>query len=151
MTPEERFKSKINIEGTCWIWKGCKIWGGYGRFTVNNKKVLAHRYAYELYKGTIQEGLVVRHRCPGGPNRACVNPEHMLLGTVKDNQNDRFTDGTSNTGTNNGGSKLNEEQVREIRVKTLEGATTAELSKLYSVSESQIRKIVTYKYWKHIS
>lgn len=72
-----------NISSACWIWKGGKGAGGYGMFRVKNKKVMAHRFSYELILGKpINKGLTLDHLCK---NRLCVNPTHLEQVTLKDN------------------------------------------------------------------
>ena len=84
MAAEERFWSKVDKDqiGTgCWVWKAFKDRHGYGKFwdgtrlpSGNPRKVLAHRFAYELLVGPIPDGLQIDHLCR---NRSCVNPAHM--------------------------------------------------------------------------
>lgn len=72
--------------GPCWLWLG-RINRGYGVFPIGgNKTVAAHRIAYELTTGTIPEGMVIDHICH---NKACVNPEHLRLATIKQNIENR--------------------------------------------------------------
>ncbi len=83
----DRFWSKVTksiFPDKCWIWTST-LRSGYGRFTINGSKVSAHRYSYELEHGSIPKGLVVMHTCD---NRACVNPQHLRLGSQRDNMND---------------------------------------------------------------
>jgi hypothetical protein len=107
----ERFEKLLTKNpGGCWIWKGSA--GEYGKFKHNRKTRIAHRVSYELYKSIIPDGLVVRHKCR---YTHCVNPEHLELGTLADNQADRIRDGTDCRGIKNPQCKLTEEQVLTIR------------------------------------
>lgn len=82
---------KIPIAG-CWLWIGTVNYWGYGHFyELNPKKIVkAHRKSYELYKGPIPDGMCVCHKCDV---RSCVNPDHLFLGTHKDNVHDMINKG----------------------------------------------------------
>lgn len=63
---------------------------GYGRLRVDGKKVLAHRASYEEFNGAITDGLLVCHSCD---TPSCINPDHLFLGTDKDNFHDSLNKG----------------------------------------------------------
>jgi hypothetical protein len=88
---EERFFSKVNRtpDGGCWLWNGAVQHNGYGYLHVGGRferrPVRAHRFSWELHRGPIPEGMHVCHSCD---TPACVNPDHLFLGSRSDNMRD---------------------------------------------------------------
>ena len=82
-------------ESGCWIWTGSMSSGGYGQVKIGGKLHRAHRVAWTIFKGPIHDGLMVCHRCDV---RDCVNPEHLFLGTAKDNFQDCLKKGRMGKG-----------------------------------------------------
>src|SRR5882757_2976958 len=94
----KRFWEKVEIitEHSCWEWIGAiKPDLGYGRMYVNKKPVYPHRFSYELHFGPIPKGLYVCHTCD---NRSCVRPEHLFIGSAKDNTRDMIKKGRNAKG-----------------------------------------------------
>lgn len=92
MTLEEKFWSKVSKTDGCWLWTGSRSGNNkrpeslYGSFYLGSgKKIRAHRYSYEISKGSIPEGMLVCHSCD---TPLCVNPDHLWLGTSADNNKD---------------------------------------------------------------
>lgn len=78
----KRFWASVRKTKECWDWTGCITTNGYGQFSAGGKGYCAHRFSYEVNKGTIPEGLTLDHLCR---NRACVKPDHLEAVTLKVN------------------------------------------------------------------
>ncbi len=148
----ERFWKKVDIksEDECWEWLGCKDKNGYGQFRVNNKTYKSHRISWILENGDIPENYCICHSCD---NPLCCNPNHLFLGTHKDNIADRDKKGRQaiRNGIKNGNHKKIDQEILEIRQKYLTGLyTQKDLAEEYGVSQTQISFIVNKKQWKHI-
>lgn len=119
---------------------------GYGRIKHEGRNaMLAHRVAYVVHRGLKLDdikGQIVRHTCD---NPACVEPEHLLLGTVQDNVADRVSRGRGRQGIPR---KLTDDQVRYSRQALLLGASYARVGAYLKVTPQVIRQIklgLTYK------
>ena len=83
------------IASGCWIWTRYRIRDGYGRLTLNGRQVLAHRMVMHVSGGMTSKQFedpvtIVMHTCD---QPACVNPEHLRIGSQQDNIRDRDTKG----------------------------------------------------------
>lgn len=98
------FESRIERTGGCWIWTGLRNFKGYGQIRLSHRRgcsriYRSHRLAYFLYIGTFDERLLVLHECD---TPACVNPEHLKIGTPKDNMIDKVSRGRAKAGRGRG-------------------------------------------------
>lgn len=143
------------IDG-CWVWQGKLNNFGYGCFTkiIDGEKVevRAHRKSYEIFKGEISDGLCVCHTCD---NPSCCNPDHLWLGTPKENTNDMIKKNRGRHRLNenkraHAAGKLTENQVIEMRELHKNGMNRKEIKEKFKISQSQVSGILTYKFWKHI-
>ena len=143
---KERIEAKVEKipEAGCWIWMGATQVRGYGEILSSNRKMLAHRASYEAFVGPIPKGMYVCHACD---NVYCVNPNHLFLGTQKQNLQDMAAKGRSTRGERNPQAKLTEEKVRAIRSSN---STSSELAKTYNVSVSNIHSIKRKQRWTHV-
>ena len=140
-TLEERFWSKVDTSGSCWLWQGAKQRDGYGSFGAPATR-RAHRIAYELAHGPIPVGLFVCHTCD---NPGCVNPAHLFLGTHQDNMADQRAKGRGRLGLRNGRGKLSDAQIADIRARFTMGERASDLAEVFGVTTRHIQKVVTGK------
>jgi hypothetical protein len=143
---QRRFWAKVDVRkpAECWPWRAARHEQGYGIFQSDRGRY-AHRAAYELDRGEIPEGQVVRHKCH---NPCCVNPQHLELGTAYDNIHDSVGDDRHSRGVRQGLAKLNDEKVRFIRAnRHLSGPVLAERFGVTKEAINYARAGVT---WKHI-
>jgi len=94
----ELIELQTNREGSCWIWTKSLNWDGYAHTSFGGRSISVHRVSYLIHNGDIPAGMVVRHCCPGGENRACVNPDHLILGSKGDNNRDTVLRGKGGRG-----------------------------------------------------
>jgi len=144
-TPIQRFFDNIKFPSdlsSCWIWIGCNNGNGYGRLIIDNKKVFAHRFSYELFIKPIPKKMFICHHCD---NPQCVNPDHLFIGTQKDNMQDMIKKNRCTY------SKVTIKEVLEIRkLYVLKDIAYKQLAKKYSVTEQTIKDIVNKKTWQQI-
>lgn len=168
MSEIEAFRAHMRqTESECIEWSGNQNENGYGRFIFRRRARLAHRAAWELFRGDIPAGLCVLHKCD---NPICVNPEHLFLGDRGDNARDMAAKGRQwlqvsperraetlccpperrARGSGHGNSKLDEAGVLEIRIKSSQGQSGKSLALEYNCSTSLITPIIRGQSWTHV-
>ena len=152
MTIQERMDKSydsIPYDG-CWIWNKHLASNGYGRMRYNGKMQQAHRVMYEVKKGPIPKGMNVLHKCDV---KDCINPDHLFLGTQKDNMKDMYDKGRANPpkGESHPHAKVTDERVRNMRALARSGELTVkEIAGIHGISACQTYKILAGEGWKHV-
>jgi len=119
-----------NVVDGCWIWRFKPHCSGYA--SVKDIENYAHRLSYRLYKGDIPSDKVVCHSCD---NRMCVNPDHLWLGSQRQNMIDAAKKGRLKQ-------KLNIREVQEIRELLLTKVyTQTEIAICYNINQSNVSRI----------
>jgi HNH endonuclease len=143
-------KVKIGSADECWEWQSWKITSGYGGIKINGRDYAAHRLAYSLTTNRpIPKGMSVCHKCD---NPGCVNPNHLFLGTQRDNIQDAVKKGrmARQKGESNPFSRFTNEQVLQIRAAHKSGEFIRAIAKRFGCSFHGIQAITSRETWKHI-
>lgn len=144
---EEKFIPEPNTG--CWLWTGAVNKNrGYGDFYFQGKTHRAHRISWRLYRGDISFPLCVLHKCD---NRLCVNPDHLFLGTVADNQRDAALKNRIAHGANHPHAKLTEDKVRQIRKAVIESPLMhKEIAAQFGISPPELSSIIHFRRWRRV-
>lgn len=146
----ERFNAKWALdESGCWLWKAATIRDGYGQIKIpgTRRQIVAHRLSYMIHKGAIQDGNCVLHTCDNPP---CVNPDHLFVGTKRDNAEDMARKMRHTFGERNARHKLTTENVLEIFRLLAIGVKQSRIAAQFQVGQMQISRINTGDRWGHL-
>ena len=158
----ERFWDKVEKTETCWNWTAAKFHDGYGMYQVKGLAKRVHRFVYKELVGPIPEGLLVCHKCD---NPACVNPDHLFLGTPAENSADMVRKQRQARGDRNGlranpksvlrgqdspAAKLTDEDVRAIRKLAKPGIARWKVGARFNISAGTVNDILHGRTWKHV-
>jgi hypothetical protein len=156
MTTEEKFerlkksyeKNVIRKFG-CWGWEGTQDKGGYGIMSSDRRHGpdRAHRASWVIHKGEIPKGLLVCHKCD---RPECTNPDHLFLGTPSENTKDMIHKNRKCIGSNVPTAKLNEENVKLIKVLLKQKISYPKIAEMFNVGINCIVRIKRGETWKHI-
>lgn len=141
----------LEPEKGCWNYKGYvrPNGKGYPMLWHERRRVSGHRLCYEVFNGPISDGLVVRHTCD---NNRCLNPNHLITGTQKDNLQDMVQRGRAvdwagrRKGNANPNAKLNQELVGQIKG-MLDIVPRKLIAQEYGISYQNICAIATGRSW----
>lgn len=139
----DRFWAKVDRSGDCWTWTLRPSRDGYGKFKANRKTYRAHRFIWEVLNGPTEPQVL--HGCD---NRLCVRPDHLHVGTHKDNMREMQVRVRAARGVRNGASKMTEEIVKAIRASI---EPQRELAKKYGVSQGAISHARLGRNWSSLT
>lgn len=149
-SPETRFWKYVKRanEDQCWEWQGCLTKKGYGFLRVGRSTQLAHRFSWAIRYGSVPSDLCCLHRCD---NPRCVNPNHIFLGTRKDNNEDRARKKRGRNGPqdgpNNNYAKLTWNQIDGMRHLRNLGVGQEQIALSFGIKQSTVSRIVRGLGW----
>jgi hypothetical protein len=176
VTERAWFHKSYTVDTTtgCWLWNKCTKGGkfNYGIFSMNGVGIRAHRASYMLNVGPIPDGFCVCHQCD---TPMCVNPEHLFIGTDRDNAMDAVSKHRMHIPTPTGfhyggnhwtqrnpskhcecssGCKLTTDQVKHIREQAIHGLTISDKKRIareHGITDGSLWLILTNRTWKHVT
>lgn len=135
----------------CLLWVGSLDAYGYGQSTRFEGISKAHRLSWRIHRGPIPTGLAVLHKCDV---RQCINPDHLFLGTERDNMRDMDAKGrrvnAPRPGERNGNAKLTEQQAKEIIERYRRGELRNHIAKRMGLTFPTVNRLVKGEAWKHL-
>lgn len=137
-----RFFASVAIpddQDECWIWTGCRTSTGYGKASMLNRSLKAHRVSWLIHQGNIPAGLYVCHTCD---NRICVNPSHLFLGTDLENIKDAKIKKRFAHGAQNARCQLSASQISQIRDMVFSGVKQVRVSESFGITHQHVSKII---------
>lgn len=175
---EKKFWGRVKKQRNgCWLWCGPVRPDGYGFTNRDGKNQSVHRISYELHFGVIPTGLLVCHHCDVP---RCVNPNHLFLGTNRDNMQDASKKGRMSSGERHHthlyperlirgeshfshthpelvargekcpSAKLTAFKVKRIRSLRRKGMKLKDIANLFKVSIPCVYQVVIFKTWRHV-
>lgn len=147
-----RFWAKVDKRepDQCWSWLGTKTHSGTrGQIWYGETMIAATKASLILAGIEVPDGMCVLHRCDNPP---CVNPSHLFLGTLGENNNDRTQKGRTARGEKSNKSTLTDSQVIELRslFKLCKRGEKSKLAKQFGISFTTLNNIINRKTWSHL-
>ncbi len=152
----KKFWERVNKNGPngCWEWMGARHTFGHGSVYIGRRSdgrsisVLAHRFSYSIFNKDLCSHRLVCHKCD---NPCCVNPDHLFLGTHKDNTQDMLRKGRGRynpvRGEKTAKAKLKNEDIPKIRA---DPRSQRAIAAEYGVNHKLICDIKRRRLWSHI-
>jgi hypothetical protein len=146
----KRFWNKVQKTDGCWLWTGTMGGSGYGQIRVGSrtdqsrKTLVASRVSWEIHYGKIPIGMKVLHKCDNPP---CVNPEHLFLGSDRDNVHDAMN---KNRWFCQGGGhyqKLTLEQAVQVKQLLGTGMRQIDISRALGIDKCNVQRIASGTHW----
>ena len=149
-----RFWERVERTDNCWEWVGARNLSGYGHLWIAGGNISAHRISWLLHYGSIPSGMLICHHCD---NPGCVNPQHLFLGTQKENLADRERKGRTPkgdrssrrlhldrypTGERHYKAKFSIDEVLSIKQAVANGSCQRKLARQYEVHKDTIWRVV---------
>lgn len=149
---EAAFWARVNKSDGCWLWTGAKTNAGYGITRRSGRTELVHRTSLMLSGVGIPGDMVVRHHCD---TPLCVRPDHLAVGTHKDNTQDMMARGRNRHGEVLGEKhpchRLAAADVALMKLLRECGVKLSSLAGLFGVSQARVSQICLGQAWKHIA
>ncbi len=156
----KRYTGRIKVilctitKNNCWEWQGKRHkTQGYPYITVaRDKKRYSQLLTRVILKAKLGRDIIPNkmalHTCDNPP---CCNPEHLYEGTLENNTKDKIVRNRTAKGERNGGSKLTDREVGQIKVLLEIGQLSQDkIAEMYNITQSQISLIKLKIHWKHI-
>ena len=147
---KESFLGRLKeTENGCLEWQGGRHEQGYGLVGYKGRCWRAHRLSYTFFNGKITKGLFVMHKCDNPP---CCNPDHLELGTPKQNMRDSLNRKRFAVGERQGLSRLTKNQAKEIQKAKSAGGRywgSKEYAKKFGVHVDTVSQAANGRTWKH--
>lgn len=140
----ERFWQNVDVKSIddCWEWTAARTAAGYGVIYWNGVNTFAHRLSLEFDGRAVPPRFHACHKCD---NPCCVNPNHLFVGSPRDNMLDKVAKGRHTYGETHYASKLSSEDVIAIREMATENVIFADIARQFGIGRSYVGEIVAGK------
>lgn len=141
---KSRLLSKVMENGRgCWLWTDTPGLDGYGKFQASDGRTeRAHRASWRLHRGEIPKGMLCLHKCD---NPRCVNPDHLFLGTQRDNIQDMREKGRFG-----GRARITATTAGEIKRRLLLGERATDIARTLGIPPGIVFSIKHGRAWRDV-